>query len=637
MATDEELKKLKKKLYDEKETFRPRLKREALSPYSRGSKTYWKDDVVKKESTREKIETKRGRKKPPWLIAGIVFVAAALVVAGGYYIWREVFIGGNIVSSRNIDISVEGPSIIKGGERNKWYVLITNNNKVSLELADLVINYPEGTMTVGGAPLARERKNVGEIFSGETKKVELDIFILGEQDEQKEMLLSFEYRMKDSNAIFAKETRNIIKFSSSPMGVFISMPNEKESGQPIDVEVEFVSNSEIVLKNIYVKVEYPPGFSFRGSSPAPFRGNDLWFVGDLQPQERRVFEIKGVIEGQDLMELSFRAHAGSSKDGDDLVLLGSATESILLKKPFLNLDFLVDGKKIDVVYPERTIRISVPWKSNLATEVRDANIEVKISGAGVNPSTIRVGNGFYRGYDGTLVWNASSERELSLIAPGKEGVVVFSFDFYDRIPVNDSGDKNFTVQLDGKIIASRSGSDGQISLVEGELSRELKVASQIEVIPQVRYGSGPFVNSGPLPPEVGKETTYTISWEVSNFYNDIGDTLVRAALPSYVRWLGVTEPSGEEVVFKPSTGEIVWYIDDLPAGTGIIKPKRKVSFQVSFLPAPNQVYLSPDLILKSTMEGKDSFTGVDLADVKQSVSIRSIEEVKFIPGAGVVK
>jgi len=637
MAIDEELKKLRKKLYDEKETFKPRLKREALSPYLHGAKTYWKDDVVKPQSTKQKIEARRKRIKPPLIIVVVVLAAVVVIAAGGYYLWREIFVGGNIVSSGNINISVEGPSIIKGGERNKWYVLITNNNKASLELADLVINYPEGTMTVGGVPISRERKNIGEIFSGETKKVELDIFILGEQDELKEMLLSFEYRLKGSNAIFAKESKNIIKFSSSPIGVFIDLPDEKESGQPIELAVEFVSNSEVALRDVYVQIEYPPGFQFRESSLAPVRGNNLWLVGVLQPQEKRTFVIKGVIEGQDLMELSFRVLVGSSKDGSDLLLLGSATESILLKKPFLNLNFLVDGREINAVFPNKVIRINVPWKSNLATEVRDANIEVKILGAGVNVSSIRVGNGFYRGYDSTLVWNVSSEKNLSLIAPGDEGVVGFSFEFYDKLPVNGLSDKNFTVRLDGKISALRSGSGGQVSTVDGEISRELKVSSQIEVVPSVSYGSGPFINSGPIPPEVGKETTYTITWAVSNFYNDMGNVIVHAALPSYVRWLGTVNPSNEEVVFRASTGEVVWYIDDLAAGTGISRPKREVSFQISFLPAPNQINLSPELMLKSTMEGKDLFTNVDLVDVRQAVSTRSIPEAKFESNKGVVR
>lgn len=637
MASDEELKKLRKKLYKEEETFQSRLKRSGFSTVSSGAKTYWKDDVVKKRDTREKIEARRRGKKSPVITIVIVLTVVVVVAAGGFYLWREIFLGGNIVSSKNIDISIEGPSIIKGGERNKWYVLVTNNNKVSLELANLVINYPEGTLAISGMPLSRERKNVGEILSGETKKVELDIFMLGEEDEQKEMLMSFEYRLKDSNAIFAKESKNIIKFSSSPIGVFIKLPQEKESGQPIEVEVNYVSNSAVTLRDVYLKVEYPPGFRFQESDYEPTRGNDLWFVGDLQPHEERTIKIKGVLEGQDLMELSFRAFAGSSKDGDDLVLLGSVAESILLKKPFLNLVFLVDDKDTDIVFSNKMIRITMPWKSNLTTEVRNANIEAKIYGEGIDISSIRVDSGFYRGYDNTLVWNASSVKELALITPGTAGRVSFSFKFDDMLPVDSLSDKNFTVNFEGKISASRSSGDGQISTVEGEVSKEVKVASYIEVVPSVRYGSGPFTNSGPLPPEIGEETTYTVTWSVSNFYNDVADAIVRGALPSYVRWLGAVSPLGEEIVFQPTTGEVVWYLDKIDAGTGILVPSREVSFQIAFLPAPNQKHLSPELMDKSIMEAKDLFTDLTLSDLKQAVSIRSISEARTNPLLGAVK
>src|SRR3989338_6875509 len=74
-----------------------------------------------------------------------IFIAAAtfFILSLGYAVFM-LLVGGNLVSNENIEISVAGNNFTGGGEELELIISITNKNAASLDLVDLVIEYPEG-------------------------------------------------------------------------------------------------------------------------------------------------------------------------------------------------------------------------------------------------------------------------------------------------------------------------------------------------------------------------------------------------------------------------------------------------------------------------------------------------------------
>ena len=378
----------------------------------------------------------------------------------------------------------------------------------------------------------------------------------------------------------------------------------------------------LLLKDVYLKMIYPPGFNFVNSNFETFSGNNLWGVGDLNPQEKRVLEITGTLEGQDLSELSFNAFLGFRDEFGNFESFGSDTETVALKRSFLNFGFLINNKETDVVYSDGTYTIKVPWTNNLPIEIYDTSIYVKVLGEAVDLRTLLVNGGFYRGYDNTIVWNSSSKPELSLLAPGQTGSVDFTFSLKDFFPVQVASDKNFTVELAAEMTGFRSGGDGQGTPVKTVTEKQIKIASRVQVDSDVSFVSGA------LPPKVGEESVYKITWSVTNFYNDITDVVLRASIPSYMSWIGVQGLGGEDITYSPASGEIVWKVDKIESAAGILKPIKEISFNVALNSAVNQIGGFPDLISDATLTAKDSFTGLNLQGLVSAVNTNSIEEVK---------
>ena len=116
---------------------------------------------------------------------------------------------------------------------------------------------------------------------------------------------------------------------------------------------------------------------------------------------------------------------------------------------------------------------------------------------------------------------------------------------------------------------------------------------------------------------------------IGNTSNDFSDVKVRAALPSYARWLSKVSPAGEEVAFDEKTGEVVWSIHSLSAGTGILWPAKKVSFQISLMPSLSQAGSSPVLVSDINMTGKDNFTETIAEEKKQDLNTILSNDPKF--------
>jgi len=196
------------------------------------------------------------------------------------------------------------------------------------------------------------------------------------------------------------------------------------------------------------------------------------------------------------------------------------------------------------------------WRSNnLPTKVTDAEIIVRLGGTVLNKSSVSVDRGFYQSFDNTIVWDKSKKPELADIAPGASGRVGFSFSPHDFSVIMSSAFRNPEISMEVGVRGKRLSNDGVLEEISSIISRKVKLSSDLMLTSRILHFTGPFQNTGPIPPKVGEETVYTITWTVTNTSNNISKAKVTALLPSYVRWVNAVYP-GDEKMAGPKTGWI---------------------------------------------------------------------------------
>lgn len=578
--------------------------------------------------------------KKAFILSFSFFVVAAAIA--GIYFYR----GSNLLSSNNVDISIEGPVSISGGENLDLNITVNNNNDAAIESSNLFIEYPEGSYASADTQeqLPRIKKTLGKIEAHGVARETVSAIVFGEANTEKKIRITLEFRLQGSNATFEKKKEYSVGISSSPVDIDVETLKEANSGQEVELVVRLRSNSNTPLKGLMFSVDYPFGFHFKSASPAAQYDNKVWNVGDLTPSSERVVRIKGTLEGQDEEEKIFRAYVGaeSARDPQALgIIYNSVSRSIFIKKPFLALDLVIDNDRGSeyIASSGKIVRVDVLWSNNLPTKIIDGQVEVKLKGDILNRYSIVAGTGgFYRSLDDTVVWESSSGNEaLAVIEPGESGTLGLSFGFLPL--VSKDGRKAFanpevTIEVTAH---GRRVSDADVpEEINTVAVKKVKVDSNASIASRAVYYIGPFKNSGPLPPKINQETTYTVVWTVTNSSNDISQATVRTTLPTYVKWLGAVSPNSENVSYNEIGGEVVWNLGTVPAGTGIARAAREVAFQISFLPSISQLNQTPLLTGENILSGIDTFTRTTLRDVKRPLSIKLSTDASFTESSGVV-
>jgi hypothetical protein len=599
--------KIEQRLYSKHSSRWTTRNRRRLSRHDKTSMDQW----AHKTSDTQAQKMSRSSPLITWfLVLSILF----FVIASGIAVIS--FLGGlNTVSTENVAISLFGPVVAPAGEEISMQISITNNNSISLQGADLLVEFPKGARAVGNRTeiLSRYREEIGEVRAGQTIQRLIRFIPFAEIDSTQELSAGIEYKMEQSSALFFKNQQYIFRIGASPLRLVVDAVREINAGQELEMELAITSNSTEVLEGVVLKSEYPFGFAFTSSAPLPLTEQNVWELGDLAPDATRKILIRGIVDGQEEDERIFMFSVGLSEVGNSTKItpLVSVLQSVVVRRPFLSLSLAVNGDELPVhaVNSGSGVSVDIGWQNTLPSALIDAEIQAQITGPGWERSGVRTSNGFFRSLDNTVIWNQQTTRELSVLEAGKSGRLGFIF------PILDRNNKDLLSLRNPEILIEVSARGRRVSEsgVPEELHSVAKVILKISTDPiltaRTLHFSGPIQNIGPIPPRVDQETTYTIVWSFTNTTNEIKDMEIFTTLPSNVRFVGVIDPTNEDLIHSPVGGRVVWSISRLPAGLGIALPTREVAFQVALTPGLTQAGQSPTITNPTAYEGVDSFSG----------------------------
>lgn len=565
-----------------------------------------------------------------FFIASIIFFVLAIGFAA-----FKFFGGSNTVSNDNIDIAVLGNAFTPGGEELPLQIEIKNGNAVPLEFSNLKVEYPKGGNEAGGAV---ERKNIaiGTIKSGDTHVEDLRLTLFGEQGSTKTIKSTLEYRVKGSNAIFVKEKSYTVSISSAPLNLTVSAPTTTAANQNIVLDFKTVLGATVAPEKTILKVTYPPGFEFKDASPKPILSNNVWLLSDLKQGVETKVSIQGTLAGQDGEDRSFRAYVGSQNPKDEAnvdVIYSSLLHTIKIERPFIEARIAINGQeKEEFSSGQGQIRGEIIWTNNLPTRVDNLEIYAKFSGSSFNKESVTPSNGFYDSLNSQIIWDRNSNQEFASVDPGETGKVAFTI-----VPLptynGTSSIPNPQIVIDVSVKGTQPNLANTTTTVDNFVRRVIKINTDLQLTTAAYYFSGPFTNTGPIPPKAEQATTYTITWSLVNSANRINNAEVKATLPSGVTWMNSVSPaSSSGLTYDNGSRTVTWKAGTVNPGAGLSGGPKEVSFQVRLIPSLNQVGSVAPLIDKTTLTGQDSFTGAALQSVKAGLNTRLSNDPNFTAG-----
>ncbi len=568
----------------------------------------------------EKFFSKTSRFKKFFFLSLIFFI---LAVGYGSYVF---FADRNTVSGNNIDINVLGNIFTAGGEELPIQVEITNRNSSPLELVDLVIEYPKSSSGNLSEDNERLRQSLGTIPAGTVRSEGFKIVLFGEQGSSRQVRISIEYRVEGSNAIFVKEKVFDVSINSTPVDLSVDAPPLISPNQEFVLNVKATLNATKVAPKMLVRLDYPIGFEFASSKPAPSFGNNVWDLGDLSPGADKNISIFGkMIDVTDGEEKIFRVWSGPQSNSDKSqigVIFNSLAHTLVIQKPFIEAKLFVNGtyQREYATEAQVPVQAQIRFVNNLDTKVNDLEIRAKITGNALNRNMVRPQLGTYDSLNNVIIWDQSSQKIFREINPGESGSVSFSFSSLSPFSGGDGLLLDPSINVEISIAGKQPLEGNEIKKLTNSETKIIKVASAVGLAGKALYFSGPFKNTGPIPPKAEKETTYTIVWTLSNTVNNISKAKVVSNLPSWVRFVGTISPTSENVSYNAGTKEITWNVGNIARGAGITAGSREVAFQVALIPSLSQIGVAPDLVNDMVLTGHDDFANVDIRVDKASLS-----------------
>lgn len=533
------------------------------------------------------------------LLIGVLFFVLAVGVSSFF-----LFVGKNTISGDNISLSVSGPISVGGGEEYSFQVSVANQNTVPIQSATLIIEYPDGTHSAEDVnkELSVVRRPLDTVASGELVNIPEKVRIFGEENEEKEIRVSVDYRVEGSNATFHKESAPLrFKVSTSPIVMTFDSVKTVSSGQELALSLTVQSNSPAPLTDILVKLTYPDGFDFTDATPDTVSGEDTWKFQTLKPGEKKTIAIRGLVTGYEDEVRKFGATAGVSAGQENTLasMLAKADAEVAIEKSFFEVGVSINGKTSDTVVVGSTedAAVEVKFTNTLNTSIYSGEVLVELSGNALNEFDISSEDGFYDSNENTISWDAVGVESLREIPPGQTGSLRFTVSPSER--VGKAPQIKLKVTVKGARVFEERASEELTGIAE----RTIKIESVHSLDAYVLHDTGPFVNTGPTPPVAEEVTQYTYTLLVRTGANDVTGAEVTAVLPQYVQWLDLVT-DGDTVKYNPSTRTIRWAIGDMEANA-----TEEVSVQVALLPSLSQVGTTPALLETQRFKATDRFTG----------------------------
>lgn len=520
------------------------------------------------------------------IILGIAAVIV-LVILGYWYYGQQKF------SKSVLKLEILAPDSTSVGDEIEYAIKYKNNSNFTLESPKLSFEYPEHSISSDGKD--RVNQDIQDIYPGDEQIVKFKARLFGKENDLKTATATVSYKPQNLNVRYESSTTFTIKINPVPINLNFDLPSKIEAGKDIQFSINYFSNIGYDLSDLKIRVQYPDRFSFISSSPKSLDHNE-WDLPVLKKAGGGRISIKGKLDMEAGQTASFNCQLGIWQDGD-FVVLKEASQNADIINPQVYISQQINGITDYVASPGENLHYEVYFKNIGSAPFENIYLIVKLDSSIYDLSTLKSDLGQVS--NNMIVWDWKRAADLRKLAVNEEGRVEFYVNLKSEWPISSTQPNNTIAENEVTV---------------GNTSRDFqtKVNSKLAVIQTGLYeDGGVFGNSGPVPPKTGQATTYTIKWQVKNFYNNVKNVKVKAVLPQNVNLTGRISPDDQssKLTFDGASREVVWAVsDELQSGTGVINAMPTISFQVSITPSGSSYNGIWPLINNTRISGEDQWT-----------------------------
>lgn len=558
------------------------------------------------------------------LLKWLILVAVGLFVVTVGSLWFN----SNAFSDKGVIVALQAPDRATSGDELTYTVRYKNQTKVPLTNMSFRLFYPENSIVLkDGQTTAPESEGftVDRLDPGQEGSKEFKIFVVGDKGAIKNARVHLIFNAGTLKSAFEKDASVATTITALPVTLTLVAPPTGTTGQPVQYILDIRNDTQSDLSGLKAVFTYPDGFTVQKFQPQPDKGNTVWTIDQLKANQGIRITVNGVLTGneRDTKTVSVVLQHQLNGQWVDYVRTEAFT---VISSPLLSVTVSPLEGRDYVSYAGDTLRYTVTYANNSKYSLLGMLLGVKLEGTMYDFSRLQVINGFFDDSTKTVAWDSAGVPNFANLRPGQSGQLEF------QVPLKPGfegggGAKNFFVKATAKFSTPNVPSGVEGSEVFALDSVVTKISSQPTLTQNLVYDDSNPSTAGPLPPQVGQKTMFTVKWQLSNPGNDIRGAKVTATLPPGVTWeSGATANTGTNVpAFNASSNTVTWSVGTLPYGTGTGTDKYQAQFVVSIRPSVNQRGQSVPVVAGAALTGTDAFTGQTLQSTLRDFTTLNID------------
>jgi hypothetical protein len=512
--------------------------------------------------------------------------------------------------SRHIDINITTAPFTRGGESLPVTVSVVNRNNIALVGVKAEIEYPRGSQEESRDDFERQIIELGDIPSGAESTKNINVVLYGEQGSSKKIKVTIDYGLSDSNLTYTKIGESSLTISSSPILLEVDAPKDIAPGQLYTLRVRATQNIKTLPAGALLNIAIPRDFTLETVSKPATYGVGTWLIDTEKEGDYDDITLTGRFSSQEGDERSFRFTVGVPLENDQTSIKTSyvsKTHVVTLARPMLDIYILLGTEKAKTiaVNPDSYVQGTLVYRNRYNVAVIDPVFNIQIQGSALDESSILPLEGFYDSNNKKILWDKNTNPTLNRIAPGTEGRLSFTFRVLPKTIDGPTVVRDPSVNMMLSFTGLRDDGTMTTETLENIESANVRVTTEPVIDVETIHATGS------LPPKVGLESTYQISFSVQNTHNEITGARFVAKIPFYVKWVGKVTKN-EKVTYNPDTREVVWTLGNVSAGAGSLAPIRTAEIQLSITPSLSQIDSSPELLQNIRFTGTDLFSNKDV-------------------------
>jgi hypothetical protein len=560
----------------------------------------------------------------------IVFVASAGITIG-YRIIKSSY------EKQKMTIDISGPQLVNSAQEVEYAIKYQNRNWLRFNDVEIFLDHSDNFQFTNPGHFEKVDSNtskltIGKVSAGEKGELKIKGKFFAPEDYVVYMQVTVKYTpLFFSNNRFETHYQIPVTVKSAPIKIDIEAPGQAADGQMIDYYIHYENNSDVSYPAAEIRINYPDDFEFHQSKPESSGGGKVFRLGTLAPGQRGMLFIEGIFNGKMNDIKTMTVLAGSvGQDNNFVEFLRQEKNTQVTGSPLIVTQSLVNRLKSDnSVNVGETLYYEVYYKNLGNIGLRDVIITFDFDEKIIDFSTLQLARGSFSGANKRITWKAVDFPELANLGPGESGLIHFNVKISKVIPIESNDDSNFSIKSTVKIDSPDVPTPVDSNKIISSDALTLRLNSPVFLESKVYYYDDLISNSGPLPPRVGEETTYTIHWKITNSSNDLTNVKVTSNLPTYINWKKTFAPSSENIYFNERTNQLVWEVGKVEHGAGIISPAREVRFQIGLIPQIYDLRMKPYITNEAMLTGIDMFTDQDVNVVagKENIELRDDPKV----------